>query len=224
MRIKSFSFDLSTFCGTLRPAREMAGAISEEIARGEANPQPHRPYNIPNYRERPRSPRPAAQAHALISWQTKSRGAKKQAISHQMRIRRQIRFVFPAEMCNAWPHFGGIADRINHRAVLLSLATQASDGSAIRHRELLVRTPADCARARFPIDYHTALSDVHGAARRAITQDSARNAASPIPDEFPNNSAKEQNRTNPNRNREKKWKRGSASQRDREETLSRLER
>ena len=43
-RLKRFQIDLSSIAGALRPVREMANAISEEIARG--NPTPNRPTPI----------------------------------------------------------------------------------------------------------------------------------------------------------------------------------
>ena len=61
--------------------------------------------------------------------------------------------------------------------MLLTLETLESAGFAIRYHELPVRTLADCARARFPFDYYTALSEIHEDTKRAITSDTARNAA-----------------------------------------------
>ena len=84
-----------------------------------------------------------------------------------------------AEMCSLWTPFGGIAAQLNHIAVLLSLATLASAGFAIRYHELLIRTLADHARARLPFDYFTALSEVHEDTRRTIATDSARASNQP---------------------------------------------
>ena len=50
----------------------------------------------------------------------------------------------------------------------------------MRYRELLIRTLADCARARFPFGYFTALSDVREDTRRAINTDGARPNAPPL--------------------------------------------
>ena len=82
-------------------------------------------------------------------------------------------------MCSPWTPIGGIAAQLNHVAVLLSLATLESAGFALRYRELLIRTLADHARARFPFDYSTALSEVHGDTRRVIATDSARASYQP---------------------------------------------
>ena len=42
--------------GTIRPTREAVNAVAEQIARGDANPQPFPPYITPYYREHPRLP------------------------------------------------------------------------------------------------------------------------------------------------------------------------
>lgn len=49
----------------------------------------------------------------------------------------------------------------------------------MRYHELLARTLAGCARARFSYDYYTSLSEIHEDTRRAITTDTARSAATP---------------------------------------------
>ena len=67
-RLKSIRFDLSGISGTLRPAQEAVSAISEEIARGESNPQPSHPYVIPNYHEHPRLPKNTAHVTAFHAW------------------------------------------------------------------------------------------------------------------------------------------------------------
>ena len=155
----------------------MVNAISEEIARGEANPQPFHPYVVPNYHEHPWLPRITAHVNAYNTWKTKAKGTKKQAISLQQWLHRHIRFVITAEMCSLWTPFGGLAAQFNHIAVLLTLATLESAGFAIRYHELLVRTLSDYARARFPFDYFTALSEIHEDTKRAINTDSTRPAS-----------------------------------------------
>ena len=157
----------------------MVNAISEEIARGEANPQPFHPYVIPNYHEHPWLPRITAHINACNAWKVKARGTKKHAISLQMWLHHHIRFVMTAELCSLWQPFGGVAAQFNHIAVLMSLATLESAGFALRYHELLIRTLAETARARFPFDYYTALSEVHEETRRAITSDTARPPPTP---------------------------------------------
>ena len=109
-----------------------------------------------------------------MAWKAKNRGARKQGIACQMWLRRRYRFVFAAEMCNAWTPIGGLATQLNHIAALLPLATLESAAYAIRYHNLLVATLADYARARYPFGYHTALPDVHDDARRAILRDNAQ--------------------------------------------------
>ena len=173
-RLKSLKLECPTISGTLRPAQDMASAISEEIAKGESNPQPPHPYMIPNYHERPWLPRITAHITAYHTWKNKTTGSKKQAISLQMRLHHHMRFIMTAEMCSLWTPFGGIAAQLNHIAVLLSLETLESAGFAIRYRELLIRTLADHSRTRLPFDYFAALSEVHEDTRRTIATDSAR--------------------------------------------------
>ena len=177
-RLKNFTVDLSSIAGTLRPVQEMVNAVSEEIARGEANPQPFHPYITPNYHEHPWLPRTASHISAFHLWKNKANGTRKNAISSQQWLHHHLRFVFSAEICSLWTPFGGFAAQMNHIAVLLSLATLESAGFAIRYHELLIRTLADCARARFPFDYYTALSEVHEDTRRAILTDSDRSGPS----------------------------------------------
>ena len=90
-----------------------------------------------------------------------------------MWMRRRYRFIFAAEMANARAPFGFLADQLNRASVLPPLASLECAGYAIRYHDLLVSTPADYARARFPIDYHNALSEVQDDARRALSRDSA---------------------------------------------------
>ena len=182
-RLKNFSADLSSLGGTLRPTQEMVNVVSEAIARGEANPQPFMPFVTADYQQHPWLPRITAHTNALTAWKSKNvGGVRKKAISFQMWMHHHLRFVFAAEMCNAWTPFGGLATQLNHIAVLLSLATTESAAYAIRYHNLLVATLADYARARFPFDYHTALSDVHEDTRRAILRDNtAPNARSIAP-------------------------------------------
>ena len=52
-RLGSFTDQLSRVGGTLRPTQEMVNLISEDIARGEANPQPFAPFVAADYRQRP---------------------------------------------------------------------------------------------------------------------------------------------------------------------------
>ena len=173
-RLGNFAVDLSAIAGTLRPVQVMANAVSEEIARGEANPQPFHPYITPNYHEHPWLPRTASHVNAFHMWKNKAKGARKNAISFQQWLHRHMRFVFSAEICSLWSPFGGFAAQMNHIAVLLSLATLETAGFAIKYHELLIRTLADCARARFPIDYYTALSEIHDDTRRAILTENIR--------------------------------------------------
>ena len=192
-RLKNFTVDLSTIAGTLRPTQEMVNAVSEEIARGESNPQPFHPYVIPNYHEHPWLPRNAPHVNAFHAWKNKSKGVRKNAISFQQWLHHHMRFVFSAEVCSLWTPFGGIAAQLNHITVLLSLATLESAGFAMKYHDLLVRTLADCARARFPFDYATALSEVHEDTRRAILVENARMAPTPQA-HYPPRSSKENNR------------------------------
>ena len=201
IRLKNFHVDLSRATGTLRPVQEMVNAISEEIARGESNPQPFHPYIIPNYHERPWSPRITAHITAFNSWKTKAKGAKKYAISLQMWLRHHMRFIMSAGLCSLWAPFGGIAAQFNHIAVLLSLATLESAGFSLRYHELLIRTLADCARERFPFDYFTALSEIHEETRRAITSDTAR--TTPTPQSEHSRSSKGKDRFNDNKSKGK---------------------
>ena len=159
----------------------MVNAISEEIAKGESNPQPPHPYVIPNYHERPWLPRINAHINTYHTWKNKTTGSKKQAILLQMRLHRHVRFIITAEMCSLWTPFGGIAAHLNHVAVLLSLSTLESAGFAIRYRELLIRNIADNARARISCDYFATLSKVREDTRRAITTDGARSPNQPLP-------------------------------------------
>ena len=178
-RLGNFKIDLAAIDGTLRPVQEMASAISEEIARGQANTHPFHPYIIPNYHERPWFPRVTARVNAFNNWRNKTKGAKKQAISPQQWLHHHLRFALTAELCELWTPFGGIAAQFNHISALLSLATLESAGFAMRYHDLPVRTLADCARARFPFDYLTALSEVHEDTRRAIMADTARPSFAP---------------------------------------------
>ena len=173
-RLSSFAANLSTISGTLRPVQEMISAVSEEIARGEADPQPFHPYIVPNYMERPWLPRPTAHVNALMAWKAENRGTRKQGIAFQMWMRRHYRLVFAAKMCNDWATlWGGLAAQLNHIAVFLSIDTTESAAYAISYHNPLASTLADYARARFPFDYHTALSDVHEDTRRSILRDTA---------------------------------------------------
>ena len=176
-RLKNFTVDLSTIDCAICHVQGKVIALAEAVARGEANQKTNRPYIPPNYLGRPRLPRPTAHVTAKTSRKPKSHRRGKQAISRQMLIRRHVRFIFLVDMCNAWAPFGVISDKVNRPAVLLSLAILANAGPAVRYRDLLVRTIADCARPRFPCDYHTALSDVHDDARLVISNDSDRRAS-----------------------------------------------
>ena len=82
-----------------------------------------------------------------------------------------------AELCSLWTPFGAIAAQFNHIAVILALATLESDGFDMRYHDLLVRTLAGCARARFPYDYFSSLSEVREDARRIIATDTDRSSA-----------------------------------------------
>ena len=172
-RLENFTVNLSSISGLLRPSQEMVNLVSEQIARGEANPQPFVPYVTADYHAHPWLPRINAHSNALATWKTKNNGARKKAIAFQMRMHHHYRFVFAAEMDNAWTHFGGLAAQLNHISVLLSLASLETAGYAIRYHDSLVSTLAECARARFPIDYHNALSEVHDDTRRALARDNA---------------------------------------------------
>ena len=74
-------------------------------------------------------------------------------------------------MCHAWTHFGGLVAQLNHFALLLSIASTESAGYEMRYRETLVTTLADYARARFPINYHQSLSELHEDTRKAMTRE-----------------------------------------------------
>ena len=200
-RLKSLKLDLSSISGTLRPVQEMVNAISEEIARGEANPQSFHPYVIPNYHEHPWLPRNNAHITAYHTWKNKITGPKKPAISLQMWLHHHLRFVIAAEMCSLWTPFGGVAAQFNHIAVLLTLSTLESAGFAIRYHESLIRTMADYARARIPFDFFTALSEIHEDTRRAITADSTRVVAT-----FPKSASKANGKGKPRQQERKKGK------------------
>ena len=90
-----------------------------------------------------------------------------------MRTRHRYRFIFAAEMCDAWAPFGGLVAQLNHIDVLLSLASLENAGYAIKYREIIATTLSDFARARFPCDYHSALSEVHEDTRRALARGAA---------------------------------------------------
>ena len=149
----------------------MVNVVSEAIARGEANPQPFFPYVTADYQQHPWLPRITAHVNALAAWKSKGQGVRKKAISFQMWMHHHHRFVIAADMCNAWAPFGGLAAQLNHIAVLLSLASLETAGYAIKYHELLVTALADFARARYPCDYHSALSEVHEDTRRALARE-----------------------------------------------------
>ena len=171
-RLQSFTANLSSLAGSLRPSQDMVNAVSELIARGESNPQPYHPYIAPNLSDRPWLPRLSAHVNALAAWKAKNRGSRKQSISFQMWLRHHMRFIFADEMCNAWAPFGGLASQLNHVAVLLSLATLENAGFAMKYHDLLVTTLSEYARARFPCDYRAMLSEVNEETCRAVTRDS----------------------------------------------------
>ena len=145
-RLGNFTVNLSPLAGSLRPTQEMVNLLSEQIARGEADPQPFFPYVTADYHQNPWLPRITAHANALTAWKTKNNGSRKKAIAFQMRMHRHYRFIFAAEIVGAWTPFGGLAAQLNHVAVLLSLASLENAGHAIRYHELLVKrlpiTPA----------------------------------------------------------------------------------
>ena len=176
-KLQCFTANLSSLAGTLRPTQEMVNFVSEQQARGEANPQPFAPYVIPSLTEHPWLPRSAPHINALSSWKAKNRGSRKQPIAFQMWLHHHYRFVFAAELCNAWAPFGGLAAQLNHIAVILSLATLENAAYAIRYHETLISALADYARARFPFDYHSALSEIHEETRRLLLRDTANNLA-----------------------------------------------
>ena len=151
-RLQNFTADLSSLAGTLRPQQDMVNFVSEQLARGEANPQPFQPYIVPDYNAHPWLPRLAAHVNALTAWKSKNRGTRKQSISFQMWLRHHMRFIFSAEMANAWTPFGGLSAQFNHIAVLLSLASTESAAYAIKYHDSLVNSLAEYARGRYPFD------------------------------------------------------------------------
>ena len=176
-RLKDSKADLSSLSGTLKPVQEMVNWVSEQLARGEANPQPYHPYLVPNYHDHPWLPRANAHINALSAWKSKNRGSKKQAISFQMWLRHHFRFVISAEICNAWSPFVVLVAQMNHIAVILSIASIENSAFAIRYHDLLIASLADFARARFPFDYHSALSEIHEDTRRLAMRDNANTTA-----------------------------------------------
>ena len=70
-RLQNFTANLSALAGTLRPTQEMVNLVSEDIARGEANPQPYFPFATADYHQHPWMPRRTAHSNALSAWKAK---------------------------------------------------------------------------------------------------------------------------------------------------------
>ena len=105
-----------------------------------------------------------------------------------MRMRHHLRFIFVAEMRRAWAGFGGLVAQLNHLALLLSIASLETAGYAMRYHEMLVTTLADFARARYPIDFHLALSEIHDDTRKALLMENTA-----VNGRFPNASSISEN-------------------------------
>ena len=105
----------------------MAKYVSRELARGAARTPGYTPYRFPEVGEQS-SPAPTAEhAAALARRRADHRQAAKstrpQSVPLNAWVLYRIRFIFTADVCGAWPSFGGLSAQLNRLSIALHIAT-----------------------------------------------------------------------------------------------------
>ena len=117
--LSAYSPLLSNLTAYFLPNQAMVNWTQKEIAIAAAkDPPPYIPYLTPQISENPWMPLETDHESALTRWAGFSKQARRsltpQELSIQAFLLYHLRFVFSADLCQAWKHFGSLGDQLSH--------------------------------------------------------------------------------------------------------------
>ena len=149
-RLRNFRDDLSPMGAFFKPDQLMANYVSRELARGKCQTPPYTPYIAAGISTAP-WPVPSDEHTASTAKWTNNKQAPKPGARpppfHAWALYR-LRFFITADLCAAWPPFGGLADQLNNLSILLRLAAVESIDVAPEYDAILPAHLEELVRAR----------------------------------------------------------------------------
>ena len=103
-----------------------------------------------------RLPPESDHAAAKSKWPRYSKQAKRSVLPRELSIRAftlyRVRFIFAADLCEAWSKFGGLAPHLSHISTALYVGIAESVGTALSYRRLVGLKLQEKARKRTAIE------------------------------------------------------------------------
>ena len=162
MRVRTaLKLSLSAF---FLPEQDQVSWVRKEIAIAPSKDPPFQPYLTPKIFALLRIPADSGRVNARKRWLGFSKQAKRSLSPQELTIQAftlyRWRFLFAADLCQAWLNFGGLGPQLAHLSTVLHLGITETVGAALAYHRLLGQKlrGGDRKRTDLAVDFATLLA------------------------------------------------------------------
>ena len=150
--LEKYAPPLSALSAFFLPDQDQVNFVRKEIAIAASKDPPYVPYLIPKLTEAPWLPSDSEHSSARKWWVANSKQAKRSLSPQEMTIQAfalyHLRFLFAADLCQAFSIFGGLGPQLSHFSTVLHLGVTESVGTALAYHRLVGLKLQEKARKR----------------------------------------------------------------------------
>ena len=150
--MEKYAPPLSSLGAFFLPDQEQVNWCRREIAIAASKDPPYKPYLVPKLSESPWQPSDSDHQNSRKRWVAHSKQAKRSIAPQELTIQcyslYQLRFIFAADLCQAFQSFGGIGPQLSHFSTVLHLSITESVGTALAYHRMVVVKLQEKARKR----------------------------------------------------------------------------
>ena len=150
--LEKYSPSLSSLSAYFLPDQEQVNWIRKELAIAASKDPPFVPYLVPKLYEVPWLPSDSEHSSARKRWTSNAKQYKRSLSPQDFTIQAfsfyHLRFLFAADLCQAFSKFGGLAPQFSHFSTVLHLSITESVGVALAYHKLVGLKLQEKARKR----------------------------------------------------------------------------
>ena len=150
--LEKYAPKLGTLSAYFLPDQDQVNWCRKEIAIAAAKDPPFKPYLVPKLYEPPWMPSDSEHSTARTRWSGYAKQAKRASSPQEMTIQAfslyHLRFLFAADLCQAFQSFGGLGPQLSHYSTVLHLSITESIGISLAYHRLIGQKLQEKARKR----------------------------------------------------------------------------
>ena len=150
--MEKYAPPLSSLGAFFLPGQDQVNWCRREQAIAASKDPPFKPYLVPKLSESPWMPSDSDHPNSRKRWIAHSKQAKRSLAPQELTIQcyalYQLRFLFAADLCQAFLSFGGIGPQLSHYSTVLHLSITESVGIALAYHRLVSIKLQEKARKR----------------------------------------------------------------------------